>query len=263
MPTPPSHQPASTASTTTNRTLPTADVQPSVHHTTLRLLLLYLLFVTTLSVYSLIEDRQKTFPELLPPWLIVNLSLTFIRTVARVSLRIYPPPETYPFLRHSLVFFLRLLTALSLSCQIVGIIFLAKTHEKSIRHTSTFYVISFLIALELFIFTLSIILTLAIFFFALRPILNPPRAATKDDISRLRAFVYNPPHTPEINPPSCTICLADYLPTEVLRELACKDGAHTFHAQCVDQWLLTRRTCPICRADPLAQPNTPSESTNV
>ncbi|KAJ9159707.1 hypothetical protein P3X46_025186 [Hevea brasiliensis] len=44
---------------------------------------------------------------------------------------------------------------------------------------------------------------------------------------------------------SCSICLAEYSDSDVLRLLP--DCDHLFHVQCVDQWLKLHPTCPICR----------------
>jgi len=44
----------------------------------------------------------------------------------------------------------------------------------------------------------------------------------------------------------CRICLMRYEEGEVQRTLPC---FHTFHADCVDRWLHTATTCPICRND--------------
>ncbi|KAG5451622.1 RING finger protein 44 [Clonorchis sinensis] len=42
------------------------------------------------------------------------------------------------------------------------------------------------------------------------------------------------------------ICLDDYESKDLLRAMRCR---HEFHAKCVDKWLKTKRTCPLCRAD--------------
>lgn len=50
----------------------------------------------------------------------------------------------------------------------------------------------------------------------------------------------------------CTICLSQFIPQEDVRRLPCM---HLFHKDCVDQWLLTSRSCPICRVDIEVQKN--------
>ncbi|KAG6495119.1 RING-H2 finger protein ATL79-like [Zingiber officinale] len=43
----------------------------------------------------------------------------------------------------------------------------------------------------------------------------------------------------------CAICLADFVDGDAVRVLpAC---GHGFHAQCVERWVVARRTCPTCR----------------
>ncbi|GAX82721.1 hypothetical protein CEUSTIGMA_g10147.t1 [Chlamydomonas eustigma] len=45
---------------------------------------------------------------------------------------------------------------------------------------------------------------------------------------------------------TCAVCLEDYVEGEKVRVLPC---LHRFHMQCVDQWLSTRRLCPVCKHD--------------
>jgi hypothetical protein len=45
---------------------------------------------------------------------------------------------------------------------------------------------------------------------------------------------------------SCSICYADYTQGDQLRELPCD---HSFHCECVDEWLKINKTCPLCRRD--------------
>ncbi|XP_071708129.1 RING-H2 finger protein ATL70-like [Rutidosis leptorrhynchoides] len=48
----------------------------------------------------------------------------------------------------------------------------------------------------------------------------------------------------------CAICLVNYKSTDVVRVLPeCK---HLFHVSCVDTWLKTHPTCPVCRKSPVA-----------
>ncbi|XP_067135499.1 uncharacterized protein [Centruroides vittatus] len=44
----------------------------------------------------------------------------------------------------------------------------------------------------------------------------------------------------------CTICLCEYQNNDLLRLLPC---SHEFHANCIDRWLKSHRTCPICRVE--------------
>lgn len=44
----------------------------------------------------------------------------------------------------------------------------------------------------------------------------------------------------------CAICLTTFENGETLRVLPCQ---HSFHTQCIDQWLGAHRTCPMCRID--------------
>lgn len=44
----------------------------------------------------------------------------------------------------------------------------------------------------------------------------------------------------------CSICLEDFQEGEVITPLAC-DKNHAFHPSCIDKWLNTHSTCPVCR----------------
>jgi hypothetical protein len=44
----------------------------------------------------------------------------------------------------------------------------------------------------------------------------------------------------------CTICLEEYEAGEKVRVLPC---LHRFHVGCIDQWLHSRRLCPVCKHD--------------
>ncbi|XP_019186656.1 PREDICTED: RING-H2 finger protein ATL70-like [Ipomoea nil] len=50
----------------------------------------------------------------------------------------------------------------------------------------------------------------------------------------------------------CSICLADYKTSDMLRLLP--DCDHLFHLKCVDPWLRLHPTCPVCRTSPLPTP---------
>uniref|UniRef100_A0A1A9VZT5 RING-type domain-containing protein n=1 Tax=Glossina brevipalpis TaxID=37001 RepID=A0A1A9VZT5_9MUSC len=44
---------------------------------------------------------------------------------------------------------------------------------------------------------------------------------------------------------SCAICINDFLSKEIIRTLPCN---HRFHVECIDKWLQSNSTCPMCRA---------------
>ncbi|KZV48985.1 FAD-linked oxidases family protein isoform 1 [Dorcoceras hygrometricum] len=50
----------------------------------------------------------------------------------------------------------------------------------------------------------------------------------------------------------CSICLADYKNTDMLRVLP--ECGHLFHLKCVDPWLRRHPTCPVCRTSPIPTP---------
>lgn len=52
-----------------------------------------------------------------------------------------------------------------------------------------------------------------------------------------------PPDPAPTTSTTCALCLSDYEPGERLRELPCN---HRFHDVCIDPWLMSRRTCPVC-----------------
>ncbi|CAA7033246.1 unnamed protein product [Microthlaspi erraticum] len=48
-----------------------------------------------------------------------------------------------------------------------------------------------------------------------------------------------------INDSQCSVCLGDYQADEKLQQIpAC---GHTFHMDCIDLWLTSHTTCPLCR----------------
>lgn len=43
----------------------------------------------------------------------------------------------------------------------------------------------------------------------------------------------------------CSVCLGDYKSDERLQRIP--PCGHTFHVDCIDHWLSTNTTCPLCR----------------
>lgn len=54
------------------------------------------------------------------------------------------------------------------------------------------------------------------------------------------------PEEEEEEADKCTICLSEFEQEEDVRRLPCM---HLFHVECVDQWLMHNKRCPICRVD--------------
>ncbi|KAK8697509.1 hypothetical protein V6N13_113654 [Hibiscus sabdariffa] len=48
------------------------------------------------------------------------------------------------------------------------------------------------------------------------------------------------------NPFDCAVCLCEFEPEDKLRLLPI--CSHAFHMECIDTWLLSHSTCPLCRA---------------
>ena len=45
---------------------------------------------------------------------------------------------------------------------------------------------------------------------------------------------------------SCSICIESFTEAELVKILPC---FHQFHSKCVDDWLLRKSTCPVCKYD--------------
>ncbi|CAG2184061.1 unnamed protein product [Oppiella nova] len=73
-----------------------------------------------------------------------------------------------------------------------------------------------------------------------------PRGLARSDIEQLPSYRYKPENAHESDQTTCVVCMCDFEAKQNLRVLPC---AHEFHVRCVDKWLKTNRTCPICRGD--------------
>ncbi|XP_022214453.2 E3 ubiquitin-protein ligase Arkadia isoform X3 [Drosophila obscura] len=72
-----------------------------------------------------------------------------------------------------------------------------------------------------------------------------PRGLTRNEIDQLPSYKYNP-EVHNGDQTSCVVCMCDFELKQLLRVLPC---SHEFHAKCVDKWLRSNRTCPICRGN--------------
>lgn len=70
-------------------------------------------------------------------------------------------------------------------------------------------------------------------------------AASNDKPSTVELIIGGSQCIPEPNGDSCRICLKEYEASERLT-LIC-DCKHCFHADCLENWLQTGSTCPLCR----------------
>lgn len=85
-------------------------------------------------------------------------------------------------------------------------------------------------------------------FYCVYQCLHPP-GASKKVISKLPKVAFERESWGDFNL-DCSVCLADFEEGEQLRRLPC---THHFHIDCVDQWLVINKTCPICRK-PITEP---------
>ncbi|KAL1283480.1 RING finger protein [Trichinella pseudospiralis] len=82
---------------------------------------------------------------------------------------------------------------------------------------------------------------------------------TRDEIDRIPCYRFGT-KSKEVNENqlSCVICLNNFEIRQLLRELPC---SHCYHSKCVDKWLRSNRTCPICRR--VAKDDQPHPSTSI
>ncbi|KAM7252612.1 hypothetical protein ACFE04_008121 [Oxalis oulophora] len=61
-------------------------------------------------------------------------------------------------------------------------------------------------------------------------------------------------------PFDCAVCLCEFEPDDKLRLLP--KCSHAFHMECIDTWLLSHSTCPLCRASLIPDFSSNNNSTN-
>ncbi|XP_020879231.1 RING-H2 finger protein ATL7-like [Arabidopsis lyrata subsp. lyrata] len=74
---------------------------------------------------------------------------------------------------------------------------------------------------------------------------------SKDIREMLPVVIYKESFT--VKDSQCSVCLADYQAEEKLQQMpAC---GHTFHMECIDRWLTSHTTCPLCRLSLIPKPS--------
>ena len=83
----------------------------------------------------------------------------------------------------------------------------------------------------------------------------PQAGMSPEDISRLPTYTYHAKPTEGTTSPShptssdsdnnkCLICLSDFAEGDKLTTLPC---IHTFHTDCISEWLRRKHSCPVCK----------------
>ncbi|PWA98144.1 RING/U-box superfamily protein [Artemisia annua] len=80
---------------------------------------------------------------------------------------------------------------------------------------------------------------------------NGAKGLCEDSISKLPKCMFKDCNEIERNGThvsnNCAICLQSFKNIEVVRELPkCR---HIFHLKCIDEWLISSGSCPVCRSD--------------
>lgn len=80
-----------------------------------------------------------------------------------------------------------------------------------------------------------------------------PKGMPKNEIDQLQSFRLTNPKT--LKEKVCVICQCDFEKRDHVRVLPCE---HHYHLKCIDKWLKTNRTCPICRKSASDSAETPA-----
>ncbi|CAF3642368.1 unnamed protein product [Rotaria sp. Silwood1] len=73
--------------------------------------------------------------------------------------------------------------------------------------------------------------------------INPNPPATQENIDALPVILFGQ-EPDQFNQTECAICRTNFEANEPVKKLDC---AHLFHSECVTNWLLITRLCPVCR----------------
>jgi len=70
-----------------------------------------------------------------------------------------------------------------------------------------------------------------------------PRGLSRAQIEQLGSYRWP---ASNVETQHCVVCMCDVQTRQTVRCLPCN---HIYHARCIDKWLKTNRTCPVCRHD--------------
>lgn len=72
------------------------------------------------------------------------------------------------------------------------------------------------------------------------------RGLSTDSIASLPSMSYKMQSNQDGNSESCVICRLDYEDGDTLTVLSCK---HSYHSECINNWLKINKVCPVCSAE--------------
>lgn len=70
---------------------------------------------------------------------------------------------------------------------------------------------------------------------------------SRDEVEKLPSFDYLKTGSKGSSPVDCAVCLDGFKSGDKCRLLPVCN--HSFHADCVDEWLVKNPNCPICRSN--------------
>jgi hypothetical protein len=84
------------------------------------------------------------------------------------------------------------------------------------------------------------------------------KGASKEQIDEtsMKFVISDPSKQVPKDQPECPICMTNFEKGESVRRLIC---LHLFHTDCIDKWLQTNSTCPICKTDIKSSQNAESQ----
>lgn len=96
-------------------------------------------------------------------------------------------------------------------------------------------------------FILKLLLSFLKFNFIFHPsILDKNAGLLKSDLNLLKIAEFNNEIKEKYKDKNeCAICYEDFQVKEKIRVMSCP-GKHLFHVECIDKWLLAKKTCPSC-----------------